>query len=108
MGTLTTKIGNAFASIRDTYKRLGEYDVEDVDINDFASVSTSNISQKEYADLKKALSEVGEMERDYIADMKKRNSRGQSLSSVSNSKQVKSNEPKKAKANLDKEKDRED
>lgn len=108
MGTLSTKIGNAFANIKDVYKRLGEYDVDDVNIDDFSSVSASNISQNDYADLKRALTEVDEMERKYISDMKKRNSRGNSLSNVSNSKQINSTEQKRAKTNPNKEKDRED
>ena len=83
MGTLATKIENAFTSIKGTYNRLGECDVEDVDIDDFASVSTSGISQKDYNVLKAALSEASTMETKYIAEMKKRNNWGKSLSSVS-------------------------
>ena len=105
MGTITTKIGHIFARIKKTYKELGEYDVEDVDLNNFDNIKTTAISKKDFDDLQKSMKEVDEMEKSYYSIDKDRQ-RKSNLKDVSNKEQGNEVQHKKAKSSLNKENDR--
>ena len=107
MGTITTKIGNIFAEIKKTYKELGEYDVEDVDLNTFDNLKTASISKKDFDDLKRSMDEVDAMAKNYYVK-DKNYQRKSNLKDVSNSEQGHEFQHNKVKTDVSKEKDRED
>ncbi|MBR3134521.1 MAG: hypothetical protein IKG56_03580 [Clostridia bacterium] len=105
MGTVNTKLGNIFSYIKTSYKQLGEYDVDEIDFNEF---NNADISRTELADLKKAMAEVDEMEKSYSLNFSKKSKRKKAVVDVSRDKKSEDLIAKKSRKEASKEKDRED
>lgn len=105
MGTVNAKLGSIFSYIKESYKQLGEYDVEEVDFNEF---NNNNISRTELADLKKAMAEVDEMEKIYSSNFTKKPKRKKAVVDVSSEKKREDLITKKSRTEASREKDREE